>query len=144
MLTRRDLTTFEEKEDFRTLVDMRAVYGGSDPARFAPNLNLSWSAFSGRERLFLNLNRASVTVARQPLEFDLTKRVVFESSALERDIFHQRADRSLAWDVVLLQKPASNRFEWSLTHSPDLVFYKQRTSNAGRSIQANEIRPEVA
>jgi len=117
-----DNTAF--RDDSFVSDDMTSRIGGRDPAKFVPNINLSWGGHSGRERFWLNLNRPAVVSRGQPLQF-ANSRARFESADNEADIFSLDSDGSLKWDIEFAIKPTTNTFSWSLQHAPGVQFFHQ-------------------
>lgn len=112
---------------------------GGKTEKFVPNVNISFALESSKEKYFLNINRASVTVDKE------ASSLVSEKLALsignETDIWHIDENGHLKWDIEFAQKPSTNKFSWALTHTEGLEFaYQPALTQA--EIDKGTIRPD--
>ena len=112
---------------------------GGKTDKHAPNLNMSFECASGLEKYFINLNRNSVIVVDE--KPSLVDGSISLSIGNESDIWHIDENGKLKWDIEFQSKPKSNTFEWSLTHSPELVFYYQPKELSATEIERGATRP---
>lgn len=112
---------------------------GGKTEKFVPNVNISFALESSKEQYFLNINRASVTVDKE------VSSLISEKLALtignETDIWHIDENGRLKWDIKFAQKPATNKFSWTLTHSEGIEFYYQPALTQAE-IDSGAIRPD--
>ena len=112
---------------------------GGKTEKFVPNVNISFALESSKERYFLNINRASVTVDKE------VSSLISEKLALtignETDIWHINEKGHLKWDIEFAQKPSTNKFSWTLTHSEGLEFLYQPALTQ-EEIDKGTIRPD--
>jgi len=96
---------------------------GGKTEKFVPNVNMSFALESSKEQFFLNINRASVTVDKKASALVSDKLALTVGN--ETDIWHIDEKGRLKWDIQFAQKPSTNKFSWTLTHSEGLEFLYQ-------------------
>lgn len=114
-------TTFTAPE----LGDVKPILklGGSDPSKFAPNLNMGYS-FGGGEEFFDNINRTDkITNSQSDVRYDGEKVQLISGS--DTDEFYTDKDGRFKWDVVFEKCPESMILEWKRTCSGGLSAYYQ-------------------
>lgn len=112
---------------------------GGTTKKFVPNTNISFECESGQEKFFLNLNRSSVTVDKEASALVSDKLALMVGN--ETDIWHIDEKGRLKWDIEFAQKPATNKFSWTLTHSEGLEFLYQPALTQ-EEIDKGVIRPD--
>ncbi len=105
-------------------VKSNILIGGSLPEKFVPNVNVSYSCFSGKEKFFLNLNRRSIDIVDQ--KESVQDGQVSIVTGNETDIFYTVEDK-FKWDIQFKIKPANLILEWDLLHSEGVYFFYQDT-----------------
>lgn len=100
------------------------VIGGTDPAKFVPNINMSFG-FGGAEEFFINLNNKAKVITTQAAALADDK--ISQTVNGETDEFYIDANGRLKWDTVFTSLPAQMEIDYDLSHSSGIEFLYQDT-----------------
>ena len=90
--------------------------GGSDPAKFLPNVNMSkWN-----DECWLNLNIEDLSVSGSEVVSNIEEKYMIGSQAM--DISYRLEDEKLGWGFILKQRPKNDRIRIKMDYSPGMTF----------------------
>ncbi len=112
--------------------------GGTDPSKFAPNINCSFERKLSDE-FFINVNAADVLVAseKETIATDGAEIKIGDRT----DKYYVDVDNNLEYEIILEKKPASNKINLTVKCSPVLGFHHQPALTQAQ-IDDGDIRPD--